>query len=249
MLRIVRETSLTKPLLKYIERNTPFHVFLAVDLSSDPEETEVFLALSPEPVGYLLHYMSGMDSWVLEADSSKVAECLLERVRFGERSSLLASSQYADLILSRLEIGEHAPLYIMVVDRESARLVDYGGVRILKEEDSDELNRIYSEWKYPVDAKTVLEKSRVFGFYLDDRIVSVARLQSSGTASVILGVYTMRRYRRRGFASKVVSAATDEGLRTSNLVAMYVNEENEAAVNLYKKLGYRVYGERILFRS
>jgi len=73
-------------------------------------------------------------------------------------------------------------------------------------------------------------------------------LAKSSYGGVIDGVFTHPRYRRKGYALKVVSAATSRILRESRLSALYLASENSAAFKLYRKLGYKVHSRRIFIK-
>ena len=73
-------------------------------------------------------------------------------------------------------------------------------------------------------------------------------LAKSSYGGVIGGVFTHPRHRRKGYASKVVSAATSRILRESRLSAIYLASDNLAAFKLYRKLGYKVHSRRIFIK-
>lgn len=59
-----------------------------------------------------------------------------------------------------------------------------------------------------------------------------------GAFSQIGGVYTSRHHRRLGYSHKIVKALVNTSLQKGNLPILAVIEDNEAAVNAYKTLGF-----------
>lgn len=82
----------------------------------------------------------------------------------------------------------------------------------------------------------------VFAIIKGGRIVSSALIYASlPEVSLLGGVFTVPELRGRGLATSVTSRATQAALERSDLAALIVREENEPALKVYRKLGYRVY--------
>jgi ribosomal protein S18 acetylase RimI-like enzyme len=80
---------------------------------------------------------------------------------------------------------------------------------------------------------------RAFMVRLDGRVVASARLSQADGVAAISGVGVAVAQRGKGFGSLVTAVATRAGLAMGNrLVWLSVDERNEPAMRLYRRLGY-----------
>ncbi|MEM6711999.1 MAG: GNAT family N-acetyltransferase [Pseudomonadota bacterium] len=92
-----------------------------------------------------------------------------------------------------------------------------------------------------------VETGCVFGAFVGDRVVGMAGFyQESGKKSahkgVLWGMYVTPEWRHAGFGHALVSAVLDHARGRVDLVNLYVVTENTAALDLYRKAGFREYG-------
>jgi len=91
------------------------------------------------------------------------------------------------------------------------------------------------------EAREKLAKRTYYGVFVDGKLVSAgavcARLPELG---LICDVYTREEYRRRGYATAVTSAATRRVVSSGATAFLCVEEGNEEAVRIYRKLGYSI---------
>jgi ribosomal protein S18 acetylase RimI-like enzyme len=89
------------------------------------------------------------------------------------------------------------------------------------------------------EAKAKLAKRTYYGVFVDSRLASAgavcARMPELG---LICDVYTREEYRRRGYATAVTSAATRRVVSSGATAFLCVEEGNEEAMRIYRKLGY-----------
>jgi len=91
------------------------------------------------------------------------------------------------------------------------------------------------------EAREILRTYRHYGVITEGTLASIAaRYATLPWIHVVGGVFTRRRYRRRGFAKAVVSAITREAVDTGAVAGLHVEVGNEPAVELYRSLGYRI---------
>jgi ribosomal protein S18 acetylase RimI-like enzyme len=91
------------------------------------------------------------------------------------------------------------------------------------------------------EARAKLAKRVYYGVFVGGMLVSAgavcARLPELG---LICDVYTREEYRRRGYATAVTSAATRRVVSSGAMAYLCVEEVNEEAVRIYRKLGYSI---------
>jgi len=93
-----------------------------------------------------------------------------------------------------------------------------------------------------------LEREIYFGCYVGSTLVSAAgthvRSHRSNVAAVG-NVLTRVAYRNRGMATSCTSAVTEAALEEHADVVLNVRQDNEVAIAVYARLGYRVHGQFI----
>ena len=89
----------------------------------------------------------------------------------------------------------------------------------------------------------------MFGSFIDGELAAtaavgyVSKFQSSRHKMVMWGVFTSPRYRRRGLGRQVVESAVQHAFSNGvHRVNLQVYVPNEAAIALYKSLGFIEYG-------
>ena len=106
------------------------------------------------------------------------------------------------------------------------------------------INRLYSMEGGPTAYRTEhLDSAAYYGIFKDRELISIAGthvVSGSERIAVVGNVFTHPRYRGRGLAKATTSAVTSHLLAYCDLVALTVEEENAAAVAVYKGLGYEM---------
>jgi GNAT superfamily N-acetyltransferase len=108
--------------------------------------------------------------------------------------------------------------------------------------DIPEINRLYSLEGGPTYYRPAhLEEGVYYGVYQNGRLASIAGTHAVSElegVAVVGNVFTHPRYRGTGLATAATGAVTAELLERCPLVALTVEEANEPAVAVYKRLGY-----------
>lgn len=117
---------------------------------------------------------------------------------------------------------------------------------------SREDQKVWKQWlKWPGPFchprfESRFEISDAFGYILDDRLVSVAHLQTAADEFAWeFGVDTLRGFRSRGFATEVSRAATSSILEQGQIPWYYYDHYNHASSRIPQKLGYFLYAEGV----
>ena len=251
-MEIVEGTELDEKLLDYVKRDLAPHLFTIHDLLHERENTRIWVVEEGGEVrGYLLNWKP-LDSWIIEVHDIEHAEALLRHAA-PEKGSMIMDPRLLGVVEKNLELVETHNWILMKVRRGEERLVDFSGVIKLSQGHADKLYDLYRLWpaggKSRAHVENWVRRLPVFGLFKGDRLVSASGiLARSSYGGVIGGVFTHPKYRRRGYASKAVSAATSYILRESGLSALYLSSDNSAAFGLYRKLGYEVHSGRMFVK-
>jgi len=130
----------------------------------------------------------------------------------------------------------------MSVTRESFQPAEGTGAVRLTTGDVGMVNRLYSIEGGPTSYRgNHLEEGMYYGVFVGGDLVSVAGTHVVSHAeriAVVGNVFTHPRHRARGLATIATSATTRTLLEFCDLVALTVEERNDPAVKIYRKLGY-----------
>ena len=242
----------------YRSDHYPPHCYLVYDLIYEPKRAEVILDSADRLSSYMLVYRAnrwaGVHVWgphgyelvrELRLDPSKptVVELYSDEQTLVDRVvERLKSLGYVEVSIRRFHdmictpgSFNPAPLEDLAVRITPDKVEDFvvfkrrGGFEIDAEE-----------------AKALLTKRRYYGVYIDRELVSAGavclRLPELG---IVCDVYTLPEHRGKGYAKVVTSAATRSIVCAGVTALLCVEEGNEPAIRVYKKLGYRVLRTRI----
>ncbi|WP_053218018.1 GNAT family N-acetyltransferase [Virgibacillus senegalensis] len=98
-------------------------------------------------------------------------------------------------------------------------------------------------------ARDFIDSGSVYLWMVNDRPVSMAN-QSRKTENgvTVNAVYTPDDYKRNGYATALVAALSQKLLDEGNLFcSLYTDQENPTSNSIYKKIGYRVVGESVMY--
>ena len=83
----------------------------------------------------------------------------------------------------------------------------------------------------------------VYGYYLDDKLVGFVHITKLYETMDIVNVVVDREVRKQGIATKLINYVIDLFDDIDN-VMLEVNENNNAAIALYEKYGFKVINKR-----
>jgi ribosomal protein S18 acetylase RimI-like enzyme len=238
----------------YRDHPFPPHFYLIYDLLYEPENSEVIVKLKQGPLleSYVLIWRYGrgasihiwgdsslellQDTW-LDANMPHILELYTDESEVIRRaSSILYSKGFRNVEVRRF--------HDMVCDEESFK--PRGNERLAVRLSPGQADVFVDYVKRRGDDITVeearvrLSKRTYYGVFADGKLVSAgaicARLPE---LALICDVYTVEEYRRRGYATAVTSAATRRIVSSGSTAFLCVEEGNEDAIRIYRKLGYK----------
>jgi GNAT superfamily N-acetyltransferase len=133
------------------------------------------------------------------------------------------------------------PAYQGYVEWPQFRSAPHLGVRALARSEQAALQQLadacgVDAWEH---AGIALDEPHVFGCFVDDHAVAVARYRPAWGQTAHIGVVTHPAYRGRGYGRAVVSAATANGLEAGFIVLYQTLLANAPSVALATALGYQ----------
>ncbi len=156
---------------------------------------------------------------------------------------------HASVMRRFFSLSQTRPMQRMVVDKRSfvaPSLPAESGeseVRRLTARDTAAVNLLNSSESGGISYnKSQIKDGMYFGVFLDGLLVAMAGthgVSQSERIAVLGNVFTHPVYRNNHFALQATGAVTRELLESCDEVVLTVNPRNDAAVSVYRRLGYR----------
>lgn len=138
---------------------------------------------------------------------------------------------------------------------------DFGLVRLANEHDKDYL----VDWTYDflcdVEESATMEQARKQIFYqinsktlyvleIKNEIVSMAaRSRSLYSTESVSFVYTPIKFRRNGYASRIVEEVTRKVINDHKIATLYTDLSNPTSNSIYMKIGYKPYCDSVMLNK
>ncbi|MGD1816649.1 MAG: GNAT family N-acetyltransferase [Pleomorphochaeta sp.] len=161
-----------------------------------------------------------------------------------EKYSIVGISGEKSLInLIELENFKVSNFYFAALDKLNIE-VDSSGVSEINIDELKEYleitNKVFNSQSSFESAKAELEKKskHIFVYKENGKIISgVSSSAESKELAILMGVFTIEGYRRKGLAQKCVSSICDKLIREGKTVCLFYDNPN--AAKLYEKLGFK----------
>jgi ribosomal protein S18 acetylase RimI-like enzyme len=205
-------------------------------------QCEWWSASGPGGRAIVLHARGGLGHAMVTFGDAEPLDALLA-LHPGPRFSFASfRPEHRQTVERHLILTRDQLMVRMAVDADSFRPVEGEAVR-LRGADIGRVNRLYaSEGGPAVYNSRHVEQGVYFGVIAEGRLVSIAGTHvdaPSERIAVVGNVFTHPRYRGAGLATIATSAVTRSLLQHCDLVALTVESNNEPALAVYSKLGYR----------
>lgn len=202
-----------------------------------------YLAEGEEGQALLVHSAGGLGRAMFATGDANALDAILS-LHPGPRFSFGSFQLHHRSTVERYFMMTRAQTMLrMSVTRDSFRPAPGEAVH-LRARDVALVNRLYSiEGGMSAYRPVHLEEGVYYGVFQNGALVSIAGTHvvsySEGVA-VVGNVFTHPRHRGRGYGAAVTSAVTLHLLEHCPLVVLTVEAGNDAAVSIYRRLGYKV---------
>lgn len=228
------------------------HVFAFYDIQYDLEHTTMHAVFDDNKLeGYILTYTAtDVPSVVLEC-SEDIAAMLLEKA---PQSNFIMHTP-PDLLTAvhkKYPLEKHYCEKWMLAKDGEAQYMKSDCVRKLEgKKDASCLAKLLSSRKDR--PRTMLKRYTdwinrmpLYGVFLGDELVSYAgSFIQLPQVWMIGGVYTAPEHRNKGYATYATSTVTEQALKKADAAALFVRSDNDAAIKVYKRIGYKEIGEKV----
>ncbi len=241
---------LSKPLKDYLKKDPLTNIFLLQGINDPSPNVEFRVATEGTSVmGALMIAKRSDRSFVWLISGSNEAGQELVRFIDVRNGSILASLELKKTLEELFEKRKDLKLidsYQMDVMRLDELKVDLEMKHAFKRLDANEFRR----WARSANqggeptpdeegyAKQLLKTAIPFVIYNGDEIVSRAAVDMLSSARLVRSVYTDEKFRGRGYATSVISAAVEEGLRRGGPIMLFCRSDNMSAKKIYEKMGF-----------
>jgi len=255
-MRIVRLDSGLEPLFwKHVTQDIPNYYFPILRLKRQREFTEIVLALDEENriEGLMMIYRSVA---VQLRGSVDAAKALLERLNL-DKVDIQGEIEHKETILAKFEhVRKASEIILMTLRRGEENLQIRHTTEVPTPEDAEEIadlmRRGSPDWWGDTTAERIatrMEQLLWLGTKDNGRLISVGGATVDDWAGNIAPVVTHEDYRKRGYATSVVSALVQQIFQKSNLCLIHVESDNEPAIRAYTKVGFKPYKRYFFARA
>lgn len=237
-------------IIEHLEDDATRNLFALYDLSREPSNTSIFLAIEGNEIkGYLLVYKGLSYRTAIIRGSGPATDLLLDKI-MGQKMVLFLDPPALAMARERLGVTAVIPEDLMAVKRDDAKFPSQKLAKRLDAEDAENILDLYPNLPHTRENRERYAKWTelhvVYGVYRDGLLVSVAGTWAETDEGWIVGgVYTSPTHRKTGYGTMATSAVTERALRTARQSTLFVVSTNTPAIRVYENLGYRKVAERL----
>ena len=214
----------------YSLKDVANNAFTLWDLRKERKNTDFYVAWDGEIKGYMLIYRGGMIASVIVRGAEDAVEELLS---YFHEEKAIVHMPYSLLHLWR---GKNEVYKVDVM--EAKPKFYFLDEEVIEIKDASLLSKLFQNPEY------LVKKAITYGIIRDGYAVSTASALAYLPEIWVLGaVITKREYRGLGYATRVVGHFMSIASRKTKKVVLWVRSDNEIAINLYKKYGFKKIGE------
>lgn len=249
MIRVVElNEDLEERFIDYVRRDVFINLPTLYAWKFERSRFKIYIALrNHEVVGAIRIRGAGASL----AGVKESAEALIEKIRLNN-FRLLCPEDLSEEVLKRFSPRKVVRTLLMVLNKGEEKLYRSHEVVDLEPSDASEISELLrrsSDWWSGYTDDKILEMFRRgfnwIGIIRDSRICSIGSFRimridlSLPTIAHIANIATDSRYRGRGFATGIISEILARCFREADHAILYVEAENEPAIRLYQKIGFK----------
>lgn len=213
------------------------------------EDCEWFVA--QEAPALLLIYRGLREPVLFAQGPPSLVAGLLAEIAAEPRLYLMVRPEIVPFVQERWVVPQPVAMWRMVLDTAAFRRASGVGATRLSIDDLPALRELYADGVPAGETpdsfdSSMLDRGIFYGVFEDAALVAAAGthlVSPSVGVGAVGNVYTRRDRRGRGLATCVTGAVTAALLRLSlPTVVLNVSQQNEAALLVYERLGFRRYG-------
>ena len=188
--------------------------------------------------------------------SIEAAKTLLDILDF-KRVEIQGAMEHKDLILDRYSnVKKTFELFLMTLTKGEEKFWVGHPIVELSVADAQDIaalmRRTNPEWWGETTPERIAERMNErlwLGMKIDGKLVSIGGATIDCWGSNIGTVATDESCRNRGFATSIVSALVEKILQKSNIALIHVESDNQPAMRVYTKVGFKHYKRYFMARA
>ncbi len=139
--------------------------------------------------------------------------------------------------------------YCMITDVNNFKINEINKkAKFVEKKDEKRICEFYKQYGATVFTNSQLKTSYYYFIEEEEKIVACGGVHFVSPYLVQLGnIYVDPTYRQKGYGLAIVATITEKILKDKKYASLFVDQNNLVAINLYKKLGFRIYKEVKIF--
>jgi len=238
---------------KHVNQDIPHYFFFVFDWKYNRDETKMLMALERDQIkGMMLVYRQRI---VQLRGSRKAAKVLLEHLDL-EEVELQALQAHRQYVLEKYESTWSNELMLMVLHKGEERILTSYPTAKLDASDAELITAIMKKadaefWREVTTEQIAEGMNSVdwIGIKVNRKLVSICRTRLVEGIGHLITVATHEAHRNKGYATSVVSHAVESILKKTPIAIIYVLSDNQPAIRVYKKVGFRPYKTYFLMKG
>ena len=237
----------TQNLLKYLSKRKEFNLFLIGDIENfgiENDNLEIYIDIEENIKAVYLRYFNNLClvSYTNDINLDFIFKKFI-------KTKLIDNMSGEKLLIDNynFELFERRDFYFAVLNKLSINIDTPDVIQI----NSNEVKEYIKETELVFNTKGNLESTKaelntnskhIYAIKKDNRLISGASTSAeSKELAMIIGVYTIEEYRRRGYAKQCVYELCKKMLEEGKSVCLFYDNPN--AAKLYKNIGFKDIGK------
>jgi len=253
-MKIVSLTPALEPSFwEHVNRDILHYFFFAVDWKHNRNDTKILLALKKNHIDGMMLIFN--DKFVQLRGSRESAKALLETLDL-EKVELTALKQHKQYILEKYKPAWSHELMLMMLSKGTESLHINHPIITLDTSDAEQIATMMTKtnpesWGDVTNELIVqgMSSTNWVGIKVNGKLVSLGRMRLAERIGHIPTVATHEAHRNKGYATSIVSYLVKLILKKMPIAIIYVLSDNQPAIRVYKKVGFKPYKKYFFTRG